>query len=153
MITVRNLKADDADTVYKIGSTNSAFDLTATNRFFPPDYLHRWFSDPGEDVLLGAFNEDKLIGFVLCQIVRKTWAVWHNLYVLPEYRKSGTGQTLYESAMSILAERGVLYCNAYTRDEDAIQFHINNGATAGQSFTFVEWFVPTDDEGGDPQRI
>jgi GNAT superfamily N-acetyltransferase len=152
MLSVRPLNADDAESVFRIGSTYSAFDLTPTNRFFPPDYLHRWFSDAGEDVLLGAFYEDKLIGFVLCQIVRRTWAVWHNLYVLSEYRKTGTGQILYESAMSILAERGVLYCSAYSRDEEAIRFHLNNGATAGQSFRFIDWFVPTGSGSNAPQE-
>lgn len=139
MIVIRELSAGDAKAVHEIGSTYPEFDLSSTTRFFPLDYVIGWFNNQGSDVLLGAYEESRLIGFVLCEVMRQDWSLWHNFFVLPDYRHLGVGNMLYKEARRRLLRRGVSYCVSLTRDMESVRFHENHGGRAGHSFTFIDW--------------
>ena len=140
---IRSLRAADAATLCEIALRDPGFELSSRGRFFPADYVQEWLANPDDDVLLAAEEDGRVVGFVLCQVIRGRWALWHNFFMLPTHRRRGAGQALFDSAMEQLAAKGVRYCVAFAREPGALAFHVSNGASVGHSFTYTEWPVPT----------
>ncbi len=138
---IRSLGRDDAGALSAIADASDAFAMSARSRFFDPHYLERWLSDPGEDILVAAFDGTEIVGFVLCEVLRGSWAHWHSIFVRPDRRRSGIGTALFGAVYERLRAKGVEYCTAYVRDARLAEFLETRGGLAGRRFTFWEWSV------------
>lgn len=140
VIQLRRIRETDAPAIAELAASDPAFDLSRNTRFFPLEYLREWFRDPRDDVLYCAEDgHHRIIGFVLCQTIRGRWAIWHNLFVVPEHRRAGVGQALFSAAMSDLRAKGIAQSVSFVSDPGALPFYEANGATVGRSLTYVEW--------------
>ncbi len=139
MFVVRLLTSDDAVQLRAFAQSDPSFQLSEVSAFFSLEYLHEWLARPEGDLLVGAEVDGELVGFILCQVIRSSWSLWHNFFVARAHRRRGIGQALFDYVIGELRERDVTLCVAFARERDAVAFHVRNGASAGYSFTYVEW--------------
>jgi len=136
---IRPLRRDDTDALRAIADASDAFAMSDRSRFFDSQYLQHWLSNPGDDVLLAAFDGAEIVGFVLCEVLRGSWAHWHSIFVRPDRRRLGIGTALFDSVCELLRAKRVEYCTAYVRDARLAEFLESRGGLAGRRFTFWEW--------------
>ena len=100
--------------------------------------------------LLGAFEGDTLLGYAAAQDYgphlrsgnSHRTAKLHDLYTLPEYRRTGVGRTLMQSMEAWGKARGLRYLFWYANLREATPAYIGMGYTAGEEvqegFRFFE---------------
>ena len=118
---IRRLVEEDVNEVYELGLEREEF-TTESGSFWSPVQLKAW-SESKSDVVLVAEDEGKIIGFSLyAQHIPTGKVTWENLYVLPEYRKSGAGSALIERGMEELGDLRCKYVMCCVNANDQTHF-------------------------------
>ena len=102
-MTIRRLlKSDSKDLVLFLN--HDKFDCCGLRDFWTVDELSKWFS-VAEDICLGYFGNDGLIGFCLthfCHQINKVYL--ENIYVNTEYRGRGIAPQLINETIRLYSE-------------------------------------------------
>ncbi len=138
-ITITSPTLDDIDTLYQWGENN--WQLWANNRskWFTKKSLALWLSDPKEDILLVAKDNNKMVGMATTYILRD-WAFCVGLYVEKNYRQLGIGKNLLDETIDRLIKKGV-YTISLMCDEkniDGLKFYKKFKFYKGFKFYWME---------------
>ena len=136
---IEALTAADIAEVCCIGKSVQAFEVAEGDLFWTVEQLTAWV-EAGNDVLLVAKEEDKIVGFALSTLHRPTGkATWENLYVDPSKRNLGIGRALTEEMVTQLQRRGATYVCFFVRAENLteVAYFERRGFTKGHNFV---WF-------------
>lgn len=122
-MTIRSSTAEDFDTLYHIGKTTPEFRVSANEVFMDADEFAFGISGDTNSVFLVAEEGGNIVGFIyfsandLDKPVKHVYACLVYLTVLPEYRKQGTAQQLYEEAVFELKKKGVTHVYGWANIE------------------------------------
>jgi ribosomal protein S18 acetylase RimI-like enzyme len=139
MIVVRNMRFEDIPSVYRMGKSDSGFQVAEGEEscFWSLDQLESWVS-AGEDVLLVAVDGEKIVGFVLTALHKPTGKVtWENELVLPGYQGRGIGSLLKEEMLRQLKEKGAKYLHFLVKADNPNIAHYEKRFPSGGLF---RWF-------------
>jgi ribosomal protein S18 acetylase RimI-like enzyme len=139
IIIVRRTEPRDAISIHGLGVIEDGFAVSPWSRFYLLDDLQQWIARPEDDILLSAEHNDVLVGFLLCRVVRRSWAMLENLEVHPSYRNRGIGHRLLDDCVQQLRRRQIVSLHGLVReDNQAIRFFTDNDFIPGYRFRWIE---------------
>lgn len=125
----------DIDTLYRWGENNWELWGDDKYKWYSKESLHRWITDPKEDVLLVAKDGSKLIG--MCMMLHlRDWAFCAGLFVDKKYRRKGIGKKLVDEAGKRLKQKGVdnVILLVDVKNKEAEKFYTREGFYKGFQF-------------------
>lgn len=137
---VRKLISNDVSTLLEMATREEGFRVSEDAPcFWSRAQLECWIST-GTDVLLGAEEDGRLVGFVLTILHRPTGKVTcENLFVLPEWRGCGIAKALLNEMRKHLKENGATYLHLLVKtDSSSARFYERMGLTRGFDFVWFE---------------
>lgn len=141
MVEIRNMKLQDIEEVHAYGTAERRFAVSgSTQVFWTPEQLRDWLV-AGQDVLLVAEHEERVVGYALSQYHGPTGkATFENLYVVPEQRKTGLGKQLTQALIVQLKERGAKYICALVEPDNAgiIRTLQSQGFQKGKNYVWMD---------------
>jgi GNAT superfamily N-acetyltransferase len=108
-ITVREARLEDAEALYALGRSDTAFVVSDRIPFYEKQELEEWIAHPHENVLCVAECGSTLVGFFYCKIMSCHWALLDNFYIAPNTRDGVAGSVLLRALVARLKQRGIDY--------------------------------------------
>ncbi|MDP3953216.1 MAG: GNAT family N-acetyltransferase [bacterium] len=143
-LRIRDTKLEDIDQIYKMGKGAPEFTVSDSSSFWEKGDLERWVKDKGEDILLVAELENKIVGFVLAKYHKTTrLRTITNIFVKEAYRGKGIGTKLLEKTKSQLLNKGATYLYALIKKQNdpSLGLFKSAGFMEGYDMTWEE-YVP-----------
>ena len=139
---IRELRISDVPAILEMAKREEGFHVSQDAPYFwSQKQLENWIN-MGWDVLLGAQEDGRLVGFVLTAIHVPTGKVtWENEFVLPEYRRQGIGEALAKEMRERLKACGARYLVGFVRTDNlnALAYYMRKiGLTRGYDFAWLE---------------
>ena len=141
-MNIRQMCLEDVPEVLKISQEVDGFKVSEeAEGFWSKEQLERWVE--GDDVLLVAELEGKIVGFVLTTHHKPTGKVmWENQLVLPEFRGRGVASALTNEMEKRLKEGGATYIHFLVKDTNQHLDHYKRiGYDAGHKFVWFGKFI------------
>lgn len=146
--TVRVRRCDsptDADAIHKLVKQLAEFEKEADSVLLTPDDIRRdgFESDPPLFFAALAEQEGEAVGLLLCYFKYSTWEgkCLHveDLYVIPEQRRCGIGQMLFDHAVAEARNSNCarLELNVLDWNTPAIRFYESKGAHSPNNGSWV----------------
>ncbi|MBE5821284.1 MAG: GNAT family N-acetyltransferase [Clostridiales bacterium] len=108
-IIFRKATFDDLDNILEIGNLIAEFDVSETPvSFWDYETLEKCLSDETSGLILTAYNENELAGFVIVtyNLVFKK-AIIEDMYVPAKFRNLGIAKRLYSMVINEAKENGI----------------------------------------------
>jgi ribosomal protein S18 acetylase RimI-like enzyme len=128
LVTVRAMAIDDLGFVWRLGKAMFTSEISYSKRLWTEDELLARFVDYQDLCLVALFNE-RVVGFVLGGLLKRTGSSWSTGYLLwiavsKRYQKKGVALKLYKELERRLRERGArnVICEVETRNFKALDF-------------------------------
>ncbi|HVP22420.1 MAG TPA: GNAT family N-acetyltransferase [Conexivisphaerales archaeon] len=128
LVTVHTMAIDDLGFVWRLGKASFTSEISYSKRLWTEDELLARFVDNQDLCLVASFN-DRIVGFVLGGVLRRTGSSWSTGYFLwiavaKRYQKKGVALKLYRELEHRLRERGArnVICEVETRNFKALDF-------------------------------
>lgn len=139
-IKIREAKIGDLEAIYRIGLLEEGFAVSSETRFYGKGYLKNWIENPGDDILLVAEFDDKVVGFAFASAMINKWVIWENLAVAERAQGQGVGKALAKEVFRRIKERGIDYIAGWVRVENKVirKFLKKKGFEEGFKFIWVE---------------
>lgn len=140
-VSIRPMTEEDVDYVHASGVQVEAFQTTSAEAdetpFWPKDRLRRWVQS-GEDVLLVAETEKKIVGYFLSHLHETTGTAYiENVYVEENYRQQGIGEQLVREGVKRIVANGGRYISALTKPDNEAMQELLKKVDFNQGDTFV----------------
>ncbi|HRH55709.1 MAG TPA: N-acetyltransferase [Candidatus Paceibacterota bacterium] len=135
---IRAITIEDIPTLLAISQDEDGFKIRGEG-FWTEQQLKRWI-EKGDDVLLAAEREGRVVGFVLTALHSPTGKVtWENQLVVHEYRRQGVAHLLTEEMLKRLKENGATYVNFLVKstNQSALSYYRGQGFEQGDD---CAWF-------------
>ncbi len=140
MSTIQRLAAKDIDQVYDMGMQEPAFGFYDEAAFWTKEQLAAWFESL-DDVCIGAFEKEELLGFILVAIHAATQkAVWENMYIKPELRKTDVGEALQNEMIVRLREKEIKHIH-FLVDAGRTRLHEYFERLGNEKCGDFTWFI------------
>jgi len=108
-VRVRDLEVKDLEQIYEKGVLTSEFLVGEETGFYGKDYLSTWINNKKDDILLVAERKGKIIGFLFCRVMLKTWAMGENIYVVKEKTENQVEKLLFDECQRRLKNLEIDY--------------------------------------------
>lgn len=137
---IRKMQAKDIKRVYKVGIQVEGFAVSNESRFYSRKHFENWVKN-GDDVLLVAEENGRIIGFFMSQFHKHTGGVIiSNTYVDEQYQRKGVGKGLIKEGLKQLKRRkaSYVYAQVKIKNPKVIKFLESLGFNKGYDFTWME---------------
>src|ERR1051325_435638 len=140
---IRQATLRDAEEIYELGKSDSAFEVSRSIPFYERTELEEWVRSPKDNVLLVAYADGRVVGFLFCKVISHHWAMLDNFYVLPQLRQQGIGSSLLTALTGALKSRGIEYVSALCNANDArlLDQLSRKGFLPAKTYVWLELFV------------
>lgn len=141
-MNVRQMCIEDIPAVLQMSQGVDGFQVSEeAEGFWSKEQLERWVQ--GDDVLLVAEIEGRIIGFVLTTHHKPTGKVtWENQLVLPEFRGQGIARALTYEMERRLKENGATYIHFLVKlTNDHIGHYKDIGYDTGHTFVWFDKYI------------
>ncbi|MFA7718004.1 MAG: GNAT family N-acetyltransferase [Candidatus Absconditabacterales bacterium] len=141
-MTIRKATLQDFDKLYAIGKMTPELKVSAVEEFMDTEEFQRCITNPVGLFLLSE-EDNKICGFLyvnakdLEKPFEDKYACLVYLVVLPQYRKQGIAQKLYDVCVQQLKEKGIthMYCWANTEGQgEIVEFMKKQKFIAGHNY-------------------
>ena len=132
----------DIPEVLQIAQEVDGFNVSEESEgFWSKEQLECWVQ--GDDVLLVAKLEGRIIGFVLTTHHKPTGKVtWENQLVVPEFRGQGVARALTGEMEKRLKKNGATYIHFLTKESNEFLGHYKKiGYDVGHTFVWFGKFI------------
>ena len=131
----------DVPTVLQTAQEVDGFKISEEIGFWSKEQLELWVK--GDDILLVAEAEGKIVGFVLTAHHKPTGKVTlENQLVLPEFRGKGVARALMDEMERRLKEKGATYIHFLVKDTNTYFNHYKKiGYDTGHKFVWFGKFI------------
>lgn len=147
---IRDAVPDDAAAIYELGIDEPGFQVTESFGFYAYDDLVEWLREPGDDILRVAVDDDQLIGFLFCRLVRPRAAILENIAVVEPLRHQGVGLALLRDALRRLQKQRVKSVHGLVRTMNpSLGFFEHAGFELGHPFMWISLSLKRRTDGGD----
>lgn len=140
-VRIRPATEKDAKEIYWIGLDEEGAAVSPDTRFYGKKYLKDWIKNASDDsILLVAEVKKQIVGFLLANVMQKTWIMWENLAVRKGFRHQGVGSALLERLLRETKKRKIDYIGGWAREgnEEIFDFLKKRGFERGSKFFWVE---------------
>ncbi len=147
-IRIREMKTSDINAVYNIAIKTKELHSSDTATWYPKIALKRWLRSKNDDVLLVAEYDKKVVGFCLCYVHFRGWALLDSIVVSPKFRRKGIAKRLINESISRIKRKGAVYAQGLVRTSNrkTLDMMKKLGFDKGHNFYVVDKFLaPVDD--------
>jgi ribosomal protein S18 acetylase RimI-like enzyme len=135
---------DDLGFVWRLGKASFTSEISYSKRLWTEDELLARFADNQDLCLVAVFN-DRVVGFVLGGVLKRTGSSWWTGYFLwiavsKRYQKKGVAVRLYRELERRLRERGArnVITEVETRNFRALDFMRRVGFREDHTVSFLK---------------
>ena len=123
-VTITPVRIEDVDTLFRWGEENWELWGDEKNKWFSKASLKKWIQHPGDDVLLVARDNGRLIGMCMMSVLHD-WAFCTGFFVEKDYREQGLGKRLLAQATRKLKAKEVqsIILLVDIKNESGIRFY------------------------------
>ncbi len=140
---IRAITVEDVPALLSMGQDEPAFKVDKEQGFWSETQLVNWIAS-GEDVLLCAEVEGRVVGFVLTALHKPTGKVtFENQFVLSEYRSQGIGTALVEEMIKQVKAKGASYINLLVNADNThgLDYYETHGFERGEDCVWFGKFL------------
>jgi ribosomal protein S18 acetylase RimI-like enzyme len=144
LVSVKGMAIDDLGAVWRLGKTLFTGEISYSKRLWTEDELLARFVDNPDLCLVAVFNE-RVVGFILGGVLRRTGSSWSTGYFLwigvsKRYQKKGVAVKLYKEFERRLRDRGArnVICEVETRNFKALDFMRRVGFREDHTVSFLK---------------
>lgn len=139
-MNIRTANLDDVEAIYELGKAVHEFAVNDdTVNFWPKQILRN--AVQSKDALVYVAEDDEVVGFVIVNYNHAfKKALIENIYVHPDKRDQGIGDTLLKEILNGLAEIGCEYVTTLVPVDakGAINLYTNAGFSQGETFLWLD---------------
>ncbi|MDE1871117.1 MAG: GNAT family N-acetyltransferase [Candidatus Micrarchaeota archaeon] len=139
-LKIRNMRKSDINAVYKMAVKARELQSSSLGRWYPKIALNVWLKSKGDDLLLVAEENRKVVGFLLCYVHYKRWSLLDSMVVDPMHRRKGIATALINGASKRLKKLGVVYAQGLVRTNNSrtLKMMKKLGFNRGYDFYIVD---------------
>ena len=144
LVAVRAMAIDDLGSVWRLGKASFTGEISYSKRLWTEDELLARFVD-NQDLCLVAIFNDRVVGFILGGLLKRTGSSWSTGYFLwiavgKRYQKEGVAVKLYRELERRLRERGArnVICEVETRNFKALDLMRRVGFKEDHTVSFLK---------------
>jgi hypothetical protein len=140
---VSSATVTDIIAIYHMGTTDPAFAVSKSIRFYEESELLEWITNSKDNIILVAKNSADMAGFLYCKIMSSHWAMLDNFYVGESHRNGICSSLLFEELKGRLLARGISYLSTLTQKDNVLlsRYVRKWGFIAVKEFVWHELFL------------
>lgn len=112
-IKIRRAKKEDIPKILALGRKTKEFSALGKTRFYSKKEVNEFIKNPGNNILLVALQEYKLIGFTYSKIITSEWCLLESIAIISSFKRKGIATLLFNKLHLIIKNRGIDIIEAY----------------------------------------